>query len=305
MDFISQVKRILPRKAIKINEPMRLHTTFRIGGPADYFLEPSADELKPLLEACSEYRVPSLVIGNGSNLLVGDLGVRGAVICLGRRMSEITTEDTGSRGVIRAQAGALFSTVSYKALELGLEGMEFASGIPGSVGGALVMNAGAYGSEMKDIIRSLTVMDRRGNVFIWDLDDYDGGYRDSAIFRKQVIALEAEIVLPKGDILAIKAKMDDLKQKRADKQPLDKPSAGSTFKRPPNNFAGKLIMDAGLSGFAVGGAAVSEKHCGFVVNNGGATAGDVVKLIEEVRRRVKIKSGIVLEPEIKMVGEFN
>ena len=305
MDFISQVKRILPRKAIKINEPMRLHTTFRIGGPADYFLEPSADELKPLLEACSEYRVPSLVMGNGSNLLVGDLGVRGAVICLGRRMSEITTEDTGSRGVIRAQAGALFSTVSYKALELGLEGMEFASGIPGSVGGALVMNAGAYGSEMKDIIRSLTVMDRRGNVFIWDLDDYDGGYRDSAIFRKQVIALEAEIVLPKGDILAIKAKMDDLKQKRADKQPLDKPSAGSTFKRPPNNFAGKLIMDAGLSGFAVGGAAVSEKHCGFVVNNGGATAGDVVKLIEEVRRRVKIKSGIVLEPEIKMVGEFN
>ncbi len=304
MDFKSAIKRILPNKAIKYNEPMRFHTTFRIGGPADYFLEPSADELKPLLDACNEYHVPYIVIGNGSNILVGDLGIRGAVICLGKRISDLSVQDAGTRCVIRAQAGAMLSFVAYKALEMGCTGMEFASGIPGSVGGALVMNAGAYGGEMKDILRELTVMDRRGNTFIWRPEDYDGSYRDSAVFRKQVIALEAEFVLPKGDPMSVKAKMDELKEKRIEKQPLEYPSAGSTFKRPPNNFAGKLIMEAGLSGFTVGGACVSQKHCGFVINKGGATAQDVVKLVEEVRRQVKLKSGIVLEPEIKMIGEF-
>ena len=283
------------------NEPMKRHTTFRIGGPADYYLCPhSAKEIQKVVEICREEKLPYFILGNGSNLLVSDNGYRGVVIRLWKNVSDIRVEGC----LIHAKAGASLAKIAAEALEEGLTGMEFAAGIPGTLGGAVVMNAGAYGGEMKDILKEVLVMDQQGRIFTLEKKDLKLGYRTSAVKEKGYIVLAAVLELRPGDREEIRKLMEDLKQKRVEKQPLDLPSAGSTFKRPEGYFAGKLIMDAGLRGFSVGGAQVSEKHCGFVVNTGGASASDVLTLIREVQKRVREKFGVELETEVKFLGEF-
>lgn len=283
------------------NEPMRKHTTFRIGGPADFYLCPhSAKEIQKTVAICREEELPYFILGNGSNLLVSDQGYRGVVIQLWKNVSDILVE--GCR--IRAKAGASLAKIAGEALQEGLTGMEFAAGIPGTLGGAVVMNAGAYGGEMKDILQEALVMDEQGEIFTLKKEELHLGYRTSIIKEKGYIVLAAALELKPGDRKEIKEKMDELKQRRVEKQPLDMPSAGSTFKRPEGYFAGKLIMDAGLRGFSVGGAQISEKHCGFVVNTGKATANDVLTLIREVQKRVRDKFGVELETEVKFLGEF-
>ena len=283
------------------NEPMKRHTTFRIGGPADYYLCPhSAKEIQKVVEICREEKLPYFILGNGSNLLVSDQGYRGVVIQLWKNVSDIRVEGC----LIHAKAGASLAKIAAEALEEGLTGMEFAAGIPGTLGGAVVMNAGAYGGEMKDILKEVLVMDQQGRIFTLEKKDLKLGYRTSAVKEKGYIVLAAVLELRPGDREEIRKLMEDLKQKRVEKQPLDLPSAGSTFKRPEGYFAGKLIMDAGLRGFSVGGAQVSEKHCGFVVNTGGASASDVLTLIREVQKRVREKFGVELETEVKFLEEF-
>lgn len=286
---------------VRLHEPMKKHTTFRIGGPADYYLCPhSTEELQKILQICRENKLEFFILGNGSNLLVSDKGYRGVVIQLWKNFSDIETEDN----TITVKAGALLSKVAAEALEESLTGMEFASGIPGTMGGAVMMNAGAYGGEMKDIIREVTVLTREGKLLTLSKEEMNFGYRTSVVKEKGYVVISAVLQLRKGDREEIRKVMDELKERRVTKQPLDMPSAGSTFKRPEGYFAGKLIMDAGLRGFSVGGAQISEKHCGFVVNKGDATAADVLGLIGEVQKRVQEKFGVALEPEVKFLGEF-
>ena len=286
---------------VRLHEPMKKHTTFRIGGPADYYLCPhSTEELQKILQICRENKLEFFILGNGSNLLVSDKGYRGVVIQLWKNFSDIETEDN----TITVKAGALLSKVAAEALEESLTGMEFASGIPGTIGGAVMMNAGAYGGEMKDIIREVTVLTREGELLTLSKEEMNFGYRTSVVKEKGYVVISAVLQLRKGDREEIRKVMDELKERRVTKQPLDMPSAGSTFKRPEGYFAGKLIMDAGLRGFSVGGAQISEKHCGFVVNKGDATAADVLGLIGEVQKRVQEKFGVALEPEVKFLGEF-
>ena len=256
--------------------------------------------MQEIVEICKEEKLPYFVLGNGSNLLVSDKGYRGVVIQLWKNFSDITVKDC----CIQAKAGALLSKVAAEALEAGLTGMEFASGIPGTIGGAAFMNAGAYGGEMKDIIKSVKVLDTQGEVRILPKEELKMGYRTSIVKEKGYTVLSVELELAKGNQEEIRNTMEDLKERRTSKQPLEMPSAGSTFKRPEGYFAGKLIMDSGLRGFSVGGAQVSEKHCGFVVNKGGATAMDVLNLIREVQRRVKEQFGVELETEVRFLGEF-
>lgn len=286
---------------VKLQEPMSKHTTFRIGGPADFYLCPhSTKEVQQTVQICKEENLPYFILGNGSNLLVSDKGYRGAIIQLWKNFSDISVKDC----CITAKAGALLSKVAAEALEEGLTGMEFASGIPGTIGGAVFMNAGAYGGEMKDIIKEVKVLDDQGEIRVLSNEEMKLGYRTSIVKEKGYTVLSAVLQLKKGEVSVIRETMEDLKNRRTYKQPLDMPSAGSTFKRPEGYFAGKLIMDSGLRGFSVGGAQVSEKHCGFVVNKGGATAEDVTALIREVQRRVKEKFGIELETEVRFLGEF-
>lgn len=283
------------------NEPMKKHTTFRIGGPADYYLCPhSAEEIQKVVEICREEKMPYFILGNGSNLLVSDQGYRGVVIQLWKNVSDIRVEGC----LVYAKAGASLAKIAAEALEEGLTGMEFAAGIPGTLGGAVVMNAGAYGGEMKDVLREVLVMDEQGKIFTLKKDALKLGYRTSAVKEKGYVVLAAVLELQQGNPEEIRSRMEELRQKRAEKQPLDMPSAGSTFKRPEGHFAGKLIMDAGLRGFSIGGAQVSEKHCGFVVNTGNATAGDVLALIREIQKTVLEKFGVELETEVKFLGEF-
>lgn len=292
---------ILGSDNVKLHEPMKKHTTFRIGGPADYYLCPhSIEELQKILQICRENKMEFFILGNGSNLLVSDKGYRGAVIQLWKNFSDIVKEGN----TITVKAGALLSKVAAEALEEGLAGMEFASGIPGTMGGAVMMNAGAYGGEMKDIIKEVTVLTKEGEILILSKEEMNFGYRTSVVKEKGYVVISVVLQLKKGDREEIRRVMDDLKERRVTKQPLDMPSAGSTFKRPEGYFAGKLIMDAGLRGFSVGGAQISEKHCGFVVNKGDATAADVLGLIGEVQKRVQEKFGVALEPEVKFLGEF-
>ena len=244
--------------------------------------------------------MPCYIMGNGSNLLVSDQGYRGVVIQLFRQLNDIQCEGN----VIRAQAGALLSAVANRALEEKLTGFEFAAGIPGTLGGACVMNAGAYGGEMKDVLKSVTVLTREGERITLQKNELELGYRTSIIAKKDYIVLEAEIELKAGDAEEIKAVMDDLKERRTTQQPLEYPSAGSPFKRPEGYFAGNLIQESGLQGFQVGGAQVSEKHCGFVINKDQATAADIAELIRQVQDRVEEKFGVRLETEVKRLGEF-
>lgn len=292
---------LLGGEKVLVNEPLSSHTTFRIGGPADYFLLPeTADEVKGILEICKEEKLPYFILGNGSNLLVSDEGYRGVIIQLYRNFNGIKTEGN----CIRACAGALLSGIAAAARNESLTGFEFAGGIPGTLGGAVVMNAGAYGGEMKDVLKEVTVMNGDGEILTLPVEELAMGYRTSVVKTAGYLVLEAVISLEKGEQEAIRERMRELTEQRTSKQPLEYPSAGSTFKRPEGYFAGKLIMDAGLRGYTVGGAQVSEKHCGFVINRGGATAGDVCRLMEDVSAIVKEKFGVTLEPEVKFLGKF-
>ncbi|MGF0034181.1 UDP-N-acetylmuramate dehydrogenase [Bariatricus sp. SGI.154] len=297
----NELLEIVTKEQIKIEEPMRRHTTFRVGGPADLFLMPrTPDEVKRIVDLLNKESVPYYILGNGSNLLVSDQGYRGVIVQIYKEMNQIEIEGD----VVRAQAGALLSAVANRALEAELAGFEFAAGIPGTLGGACVMNAGAYGGEMKDVLKEVTVLTPDGEMITIPGEKLELGYRTSIIAKKGYIVLEAQIQLHDGEKDAIKAVMDDLKERRVSKQPLEYPSAGSTFKRPEGYFAGKLIQDAGLRGFQVGGAQVSEKHCGFVINKDHATAADVAELMRQVSERVEEQFGVKLEPEVKRLGEF-
>ena len=301
LNFYNRMMDIIDEKRIYTDEPMKKHTTFRVGGNADFFVIPkTVEEVKQMIMLCVEQDMPYYILGNGSNLLVGDKGYRGVVIQIYKEMNNIFVD--GQK--IKVQAGALLSKIGSVALEAGLTGFEFAAGIPGTMGGAVVMNAGAYGGEMKDVLEEVTVLTKEGEVLTLSKEQLDMGYRTSVVAKKDYIVLKATIALELGDRDAIKARMDELKVQRTTKQPLEFPSAGSTFKRPEGYFAGKLIQDAGLRGFQVGGAQVSEKHCGFVINKGDATAADIVELMKQVSERVKEKFGVELEPEVKRLGEF-
>ncbi|MDY2613708.1 MAG: UDP-N-acetylmuramate dehydrogenase [Lachnospiraceae bacterium] len=297
----NELLKIMSEEQVKTEEPMKNHTTFRVGGPAEFFVMPrTAEEVKKVIDLCRRESFPYYIIGNGSNLLVSDQGYRGVVLQIYKEMSCIEIEEN----VIVAQAGALLSAIANKALENGLTGFEFAAGIPGTLGGACVMNAGAYGGEMKDVLEEVTVLTEEGEVLTIPKENLELGYRTSIIARKGYTVLEARIQLREGEKEAIKSLMEELKDKRVSKQPLEYPSAGSTFKRPEGYFAGKLIQDAGLRGFSVGGAQVSEKHCGFVINRENATAADVAELMRQVSARVEEEFGVKLEPEVKRLGEF-
>ena len=296
-----QMIRIIDKERVLIDEPMKKHTTFRVGGNADYFVMPrTTKEVQQLVALCKKEKLPYYILGNGSNLLVGDKGYRGVIIQIYKEMNEIIVEGE----FIRAQAGALLSKVGSIALEAELTGFEFAAGIPGAVGGAVVMNAGAYGGEMKDVLASATVLTEEGAILKLKNEELELGYRTSIIAKNNYIVLEAEYQLQRGEKAEIRTKMDELKKQRVTKQPLEYPSAGSTFKRPEGYFAGKLIQDAGLRGYQVGGAQVSEKHCGFVINKGDATAADIVELMRQVSEKVYQEFGVILEPEVKRLGEF-
>lgn len=298
--WLDSVTEAMPELVIRTEEPMSKHTTFRIGGAAEVFAAPDARELPQLLAMAKGADVPVAVIGNGSNLLVGDRGICGLVIEIGERMSEVRIEGT----ILVAGAGALLSKAAQAAAAAGLGGLEFAAGIPGSVGGAVVMNAGAYGGEMKDVLQSVKVLTEEGELLILTTEELELGYRHSCVPERKYIVVEATMELSAKPEEEIRACMAELRAKRVEKQPLEYPSAGSTFKRPEGYFAGKLIMDAGLRGYTVGGAQVSEKHCGFVINKGGATAADVRQLMQDVHDRVKEQFDVELEPEVKMIGSF-
>jgi len=299
--FLDRLEQIVSSEQILLKEPMKKHTTFKVGGPADIFVElGSAEQLREILAVAEEFEMPVYIIGNGSNLLVGDLGYRGLIIQIYKGMNRI--EVNGNQ--IRVQAGALLSTIAKKALEHGLGGLEFASGIPGTLGGAVAMNAGAYGGEMKQVIHEATVLTRSGQLEVLTVEELELGYRKSIVIDRDYIVLEAVLELVPAEKEAIQAKMNEYAQARKNKQPLEYPSAGSTFKRPVGYFAGKLIDDTGLRGFSHGGAQVSEKHCGFVINKDHATAKDIVALMKEVNQKVTEKFGVSLEPEVKMIGEF-
>ena len=283
------------------DEPMSRHTTFRTGGPADIYIEPSGvEELKQVLDICREENVAYTIIGNGSNLLVGDGGYRGVLISFGKPFAQVTIE--GAQ--VRTGAGALLSAVAKQVLNASLAGFEFAAGIPGTIGGAVVMNAGAYGGELCQVLREATVLTPEGEVKTLPAEELELGYRTSCVQKNGYIVLEAVLQLQPGNADDIRAVMDALASKRREKQPLEYPSAGSTFKRPEGHFAGRLIQDAGLRGFRVGGAQVSEKHCGFVINRDHATSADILSLCRQVQEKVKAQFGVELELEVKLLGEF-
>ena len=299
-NFYDKLNNVIAKDSILIDEPMSRHTTFRVGGPADFFVTPKAkEEVRDVIRICKEAGMPYYIIGNGSNLLVSDAGYRGVIVQIYKEMNEVKVEGD----LVKAQAGALLSGIAAKALGAELSGFEFASGIPGTIGGACVMNAGAYGGEMKDVLEFVTVLTGEGKIIELGRNELELGYRTSVIAKKGYIVLGAVLKLERGDGEKIKTYMDELKEKRVTKQPLEYPSAGSTFKRPEGYFAVKLIEDAGLRGFQVGGAQVSEKHCGFVINRDHATAADIMELMRQVQIRVKENSGVDLEPEVKRLGD--
>ena len=297
---INELKQALPQESVLLDEPMAKHTTFKIGGPADCFVMPSTiDEAVTVIKTIHKYNVPLTMIGNGSNLLVMDKGIRGVVVNLNERFAQIRQEGN----TVYAQCGALMADVSKFAGSCSLTGLEFAVGIPGSIGGCIFMNAGAYDGEIKNAVKSVTAVDKSGNLVHYTKEEAQFGYRHSIFQDNGDLILEVELELAFGDKGAIEAKMADLTARREAKQPLELPSAGSTFKRPPGYFAGTLIDQTGLKGLTVGGAQVSIKHAGFVVNIGGATAQNVLDLIAQVQQRVYEKHGVKLYPEVKMIGE--
>ncbi len=299
--FYQKLVHALSQEQVKIKEKMENHTSLHIGGEADYFVIPgTVEELLEIVNICKEDTMPFYIMGKGSNLLVSDLGYRGLIIQLGDEFSKLWIKDN----IIRAQAGISLAKLANEAARYSLSGFEFASGIPGTLGGAVTMNAGAYDGEMKQCMVSARVLSEEGKILELSAHQLELGYRSSILQKKNYILLEADIKLVTGKEEQIREKMKDLNERRRDKQPLDKYSAGSTFKRPPGYFAGKLISDAGLRGYQVGGAAVSEKHCGFIINKDNASAKDFITIIEDVVRIVYEKYGVKLEREVKLLGEF-
>ena len=283
---------------VLFDEPLCGHTSFKIGGPADALALPeSRDELIRLLGVLKNEKFPYMIMGNGSNLLFSDSGYRGVVIKIGPNMAKMNISNSS----IYTEAGAFLSTMSAEAMKAHLTGLEFASGIPGTVGGAVCMNAGAYGSEIKDVFESAEVLTDDGSIKTYNLNEMKFGYRTSRLISENTILLSATFNLKASEYETIKAKTDELTASRRAKQPLNLPSAGSSFKRPPGHFAGKLIMDSGLRGYTIGGAQVSEKHCGFIVNKGGASCEDVLKLIEHIQNKVNNDFNVMLIPEIRII----
>ena len=298
---IEQLKKVLEGDQVLTGEPMSRHTTFRIGGPADIFVIPKTiEDISHVCAIAKKQEIPLFVLGNGSNLLVADQGMDGIVLQIYKNFSGVSAD--GNELAIKA--GTLLSTAAKAAQAEELTGFEFAGGIPGTFGGAVVMNAGAYGGEMVQVLKEVTVLTPEGEIKTIPAEELELGYRTSNILKNGYVVLSGTIALEKGDPEQIKAKMDEYSTARRTKQPLELPSAGSTFKRPEGYFAGKLIQDAGLRGYKVGGARVSDKHCGFVVNQDNATAADVMRLIADVQRIVKDKFNVELEPEVKRVGRF-
>nr|WP_200800516.1 UDP-N-acetylmuramate dehydrogenase [Proteiniborus sp. DW1] len=291
---------IIEKGTVLTDESMSKHTSFKIGGPVDVFVMPGTiEELARSIKLCKNEGLKYFVMGNGSNLVIRDKGLRGVVIKISEKMSNIKVEGTR----ITAEAGALLSVVSKVALRNSLSGLEFASGIPGSLGGAIAMNAGAYGGEMKDVVTKVLCLDTDGIFIEYENKDMNFGYRQSRVQSENLIVVQVEMELKEGKYENIKAHMDELTEKRTSKQPLNLPSAGSVFRRPEGHFAGKLIEDAGLKGLRLGDAQVSEKHSGFIVNVGNATSDDVVNLIKVVQKTVSDKFGVELETEVKIMGE--
>lgn len=300
--FYQKLLQILPENQIKRKERMENHTTLHIGGSADYLVTPAGtEEIREVTRLCNQEGMPFYVMGNGSNLLVSDAGYHGLIIKLGEEYSSVLTKEDGT---VTAQAGVLLSKLANVIAKQSLTGFEFASGIPGTLGGAVTMNAGAYGGEMKQCLTAAKVLDPDGNVLSLTNDELELGYRTSILQRKGYILLEAEMKLDPGNPQEIFARMQELNRQRREKQPLEQYSAGSTFKRPEGYYAGKLISDAGLRGYQIGGAAVSEKHCGFLINKENASAKDFATLIHEVVRIVNEKFGVTLEPEVRFLGDF-
>jgi UDP-N-acetylmuramate dehydrogenase len=290
----------IPAARLKRNEPMKNYTSFKIGGPADILVFPaSLEEIHFIVTTCRQFAVPITVIGRGSNLLVRDKGIRGAVIKMDDNLAYIQRDSCH----IIAGAGAFLKDLAEQAAAWGLAGLEFAAGIPGTMGGAIVMNAGAYTGEIKDVVCRVTAVNQNGDIHIFTGDKLQFGYRTSPFQSREYIVAEAELCLTPDEPAAILARMQDLGQQRESRQPLEFPSAGSTFKRPPGYYAGTLIDQTGLKGLRCGGAQVSEKHAGFIVNAGNATAADVLGLIKEVQCRVQEKFGVALHPEVQVIGE--
>ena len=299
LKYIDSLKKIYDDSEIKIDENMSNHIHFKVGGPVDILLIPSkVSQVVETLKICKNENIPYFIIGNGSNLLVKDGGIRGVVIKLSNLLS---IEVNGN--IIKASSGTLLEDVSKKAVENSLTGFEFACGIPGSVGGAVFMNAGAYDGEIKNVIKEAEVLDRDGNIKVLSKEELELGYRTSKVMKDNLVVISATFELTKGDKEKIRERVNELTEKRESKQPLEYPSAGSTFKRPEGYFAGKLIQDAGLKGASLGGAAVSEKHSGFVINKDGATAEDVLNLIAHVQNEVKKQFGVELHTEVRIIGE--
>lgn len=298
MEFYKLLGEFYNEEDITVDSPMSEHIYFRVGGPADILVTPvNEEQVVNTLKLCREYNVPYFILGNGSNILVKDGGISGVVIKF-NKLNNITTEGN----CVTAQSGALLKDVSKAALENNLRGFEFACGIPGSIGGAVFMNAGAYDGEMAHVIKSARVIDENCNIKNLTKEELELGYRSSIVMKKGYVVIEATVELESGEYASIKDKIDDLTNRRESKQPLEYPSAGSTFKRPEGYFAGKLIQDSGLKGFSIGGAAVSEKHSGFVINKGGATAKDVLDVIAHVQKTVKENFDVELHTEVRIIG---
>lgn len=298
-EVYKELLNIFEEKNIFKDELMKSHTSFKIGGPADFFVVPSnMQQLQKVIKFLKNSNLEYYILGNGSNLLVKDEGYRGVIIQVYKNLSNVEIVDT----TVKAQAGVLLSTLANKVYKESLTGMEFASGIPGTLGGAVCMNAGAYGGEMKQVVQSVTVINNEGDFQVLGYDELELGYRTSIIQKKGFVVVDVELQLTKGNQEEIKSYMNDLTNRRKTKQPLELASAGSTFKRPTGYYAGKLIMDSGLRGYRIGDAQISEKHCGFVVNLGNAKAEDVLSLISYVQKTVKGKYGVDLEPEVRIIG---
>lgn len=303
MDILERLKQIVEPEDLFCEEPMKGYTTFRVGGPARWMVCPRGEEeLQEILRLCRESGTPFFILGRGSNLLVSDRGYDGVVINLRRHMNRVSADE--KTGEITAEAGAFLPAVSQAALAAGLTGLEFAAGIPGTMGGGLFMNAGAYGGELRQVVTEARVLDRQGCIRTIPADQLELGYRTSRFVRSGEIILSCRLQLAPGDREQIKALMEELNGRRRDKQPLEYGSAGSTFKRPEGYFAGKLIEDAGLKGYTIGGAQVSEKHAGFVINTGSATAADICTLCRHIIRTVAEKFGVELELEVQLLGDF-
>ena len=298
-EFLQSLREQIKSGTVTEQEPMSRHTSFSIGGPADVFVQPATkEEIKNAISCAKEAGVPFFVMGNGSNLLVSDEGFRGMIIQIGKNFQEISVQDT----VIEVQAGALLSRTARAAWTAGLTGFEFAAGLPGTTGGAVAMNAGAYGGEIKDVLLDAQVLTQDGEFLTLTAEELELSYRHSCIFEKNYVVVSARFAFEKGDADQIRGRMDELAKARREKQPLEFPSAGSTFKRPEGYFAGKLIQDAGLKGYTVGGAQVSEKHSGFVINRGGATAEEVVFLIKQVQKKVMKQFNVMMQLEVRFIG---